>query len=187
VAGPASSSLQPVQLPSVSIAERGAVAVKATVPAAMRAMPFSTKALVKMIELCLEQVVGPRPIFAAGVQMKPADVVKPDFLLPALLITAAEMWNPVVVRKGGTGGFHLHLARDPSALLGFKVVEVHPSAPFLFFLPISHLFRTSLLSDDECCLDSVIQIFIRWLVKNKQEADAVDDLDVRVALSITDE
>lgn len=143
----------------------------------------NSKALMRMVEYCVAAVARDKPIFVAGVQVRPDDVADPQFLLPAILIAAADQWVPVVCGKGRKGGFHIKLKSNPDALLGLEVVEITPSAPFLFFIPVTHLIRSS-EQDGELGLDGAVVSFARWLSKNKLDAELVEDIDIRVALSV---
>lgn len=139
--------------------------------------------IVRMIEACVENVLGERRIFVAGVELRSHDVAGPSFMLPAILIAAAEAWAPVVVSRDGEGGFHVRLTPDPQALLGYRVSEVTPSASLLLFLPIVNLVRKSIEGSD-CNLDGAVDIFARWLKKNQLDAEIVEDIEIRVVASV---
>jgi hypothetical protein len=145
--------------------------------------------MIRFAELSIEHAVGGREIFVCGVGVTPFEVASPAFLLPALVICAAEAWTPVVISKGGKGGFLTALRNDRDALLGYRVASLTPAAPLLMFIPIVHLLRTLIKvrgegHHGEIDLDPMVAQFGRWLAKNKLDTSAISDVDVRVATSV---
>jgi len=140
------------------------------------------KSLVRMIEACVERALGGQGAWVAGVELSAADVAGPRFMLPALLIAAADKWAIPVVASKGKGGFLIRLSPDPESILGYRVSGIDPSAPLLLFLPIVNLVRRS-FSKGECDLNEMIEVFARFLRSNGLDSGAIDDVDVRVATS----
>jgi len=140
------------------------------------------KSLVRMIEACVERALGGQGAWVAGVELSAADVAGPRFMLPALLIAAADKWAIPVVASKGKGGFLIRLSPDPESILGYRVSGIAPSAPLLLFLPIVNLVRRS-FSKGECDLNEMIEVFARFLRTNGLDSGAIDDVDVRVATS----
>src|SRR3546814_12690363 len=74
--------------------------------------PVNDKALLRLTEMCVESALDGRPATVAGLDIRAADIADPAFLLPAILIAAAEEWAPVVASRGGQGGFLVRLTKD---------------------------------------------------------------------------
>lgn len=145
---------------------------------------IQVKYLEEMVDACVAGVAQGKPIYSAGCEVSTAFVSKSDSLLPALLISASELWSPVVV-KNGKGGFHFRLKSNPQALLGFEVSEITPSAPLVLFLPIVHLFQT-MFNDGEYIMDEAISVFARWVEKHGYDNAALEEIDLKIALSVID-
>src|SRR3546814_806252 len=120
-----------------------------------------------------------RPATVAGRDIRAADIADPAFLLPAILIAAAEDWAPGVASRGGQGGFLVRLAKDKEALLGYRVVSITPSAPLLLFIPVLNLIHRS-VTKGECVLDGAVALFARWLRESNLDEDLMDDTRVRI-------
>lgn len=144
--------------------------------------PLRLPLAIKLMEAVIENYANDRPIFAGGVQVRAVEVAQPDFLLPAILVSAAEQWAPVVVARKG-GGFHLRLRSNPAALLGMEVQEIDPSAPFLFFMPALNVLRAC-DRNEEIDLEPVIEEFSAWILKNKINAELSDDVDIKIAMRV---
>src|SRR3546814_14149269 len=112
--------------------------------------------------MCVESALDGRPATVAGLDIRAADIADPAFLLPAILIAAAEEWAPVVASRGGQGGFLVRLTKDKEALLGYRVVGITPSAPLLLFIPVLNPVHRS-VTKVECVLDGTVTRFARWL------------------------
>lgn len=138
--------------------------------------------IMRTIEACVERALNGRQSYVAGLEIEPADVAGPKFLLPALLVGAAKNWTLPVVASKGAGGFTVRLKRDEGAILGYRVSDIEISSPLLLFLPIVNLVRTSFVGS-ECSFDSVVEEFSRFLKDNRFNASGLDDLDVKVATS----
>ncbi len=143
---------------------------------------------IRMLEAVVEQAAGNRPIFATGVVLKPAEVVRADFLLPAMVLAASDAWTPVVARKKGQGGFRVRFRQDPSALTGYRVVDLEPSAPFLLMVPFARIVRDAVLrrpglglETEEVNLDAIIEQFARWVSQNGFDDSRMDDIDISIA------
>lgn len=138
--------------------------------------------IMRTIEACVERALAGRQCYVAGLEIEPADVAGPKFLLPALLVGAAKNWTLPVVASKGAGGFTVRLKRDEGAILGYRVSDIEISSPLLLFLPIVNLVRTSFVGS-ECSFDSVVDEFSKFLKDNRFNASGLDDLDVKVATS----
>lgn len=137
---------------------------------------------IRMTEACVERALAGRPVSVTGIEIGPADVAGSRFLLPAILVAAAQDWAVPVVASKGQGGFLIRLSSDPGAILGYRVSEIDASAPLLLFLPIVNLIRRSVVGG-ECRLDASVDAFCRFLTRNGLDAGAMEDVDVRVATS----
>jgi hypothetical protein len=139
--------------------------------------------LILLLRQAVETVAQSRPLFVAGVQVTPHAIVQPDFLLPALLMAAAEDWSPVVATHEGKGGFLVRLRSDPDAVTGYRVAALTPSTPFLMLLPIVDRLKRSLITEKgEFDLDGSVRQFMRWLTVHRFDTEMIADIDVRVAL-----
>ncbi|MFC4235997.1 hypothetical protein ACFOY8_12195 [Thalassospira xianhensis] len=162
----------------------GSQAIKEPVPDIKEDDP-----LILLIRNAVENRCQFDPIYVAGVQLSHVDVAAPDFLLPALLISAAEDWAPVVASNEGKGGFYVRLRTDPNALMGYKVVSISPATKFLLMMPI--IDKLSSAQKDrtneegvEYLLDDMVLQFTRWLAKHHFDTEFAVDIDVRVAFSV---
>jgi hypothetical protein len=144
---------------------------------------------VLLLRQVAETVAADRSIFVQGVVITPLELTEPGFLLPALLVAAAEDWAPVVVSAEGKGGFHLRLRSDPEAMLGYRLVALEQAAPLLLVLPIVDRIRRAVrrMPDgrEEIGMDDTVHRFVRWLEANRLDGSAIGDLDLRIALQIT--
>lgn len=139
-----------------------------------------------MLTACVRNIAQSRPIFSSGVEVDPSFVAGPDLLLPAVLVAAAESWTPVVVRAGGIGGFDIRLARDPQALIGFKVADVLTASPTTLFMPVAHLIHSTLTEDNEFMLDEIVNVYYRWAQKYDLENAELEAIDLNIALKAID-
>jgi len=147
-------------------------------PAPVEFPPLSPN-LLRLAEACVSKVLGDRSVWVASVEIDAKDVVSPGFMLPAILVHAAQDWTlPVVAKKGG--GFTVRLTPDPKSILGYKVSGIVLSSPVLLFLPIVNLVRRS-FSNGECVLDDSVRRFADFLVLNGLDSGIMGDVDVRVA------
>jgi hypothetical protein len=135
-----------------------------------------------------ETVAAGRSIFVQGVDITPMELTEPGFLLPALLVAAAEDWAPVVVSADGKGGFHVRLRSDPEAMLGYRLVALEQAAPLLLVLPVVDRIRRAVrrMPDgrEEIGMDETVQRFVRWLEANRLDGSAIGVLDLRIALQM---
>lgn len=136
--------------------------------------------LLRLAEACVSKVLAGRSVWVASVEIDAKDVVSPGFMLPAILVHAAQDWALPVVGSKGQGGFTMRLTPDPKSILGYKVSGVRLSSPVLLFLPIVNLVRRS-FSGGECVLDDTVRRFADFLTLNGLDAGIMGDVDVRVA------
>lgn len=143
---------------------------------------------VLLLRQVTEQICQNRRITISGMEIQAEEVVDPAFMLPALLVAAAQEWAPVVLRGQGKGGFHLRLRSDdrPICILGYRVAALELSAPLLLILPVVDLLRRAMRPGDEgaeeLCLDGAVLTFRKWLEANRFNTDAVSEIDVRMAI-----
>jgi len=138
------------------------------------------KDLLRMIEACVEKALGGKPAFVAGLEVSPGELIGPRFLLPALLVAAAQDWSIPVVASGGKGGFFIKLEKDDAAVLGYRVVGVAMSNPLLLCLPLVNLVRRSRRKGQHT-LDGAVESFVRFLRRNGLDTSTLGEVDVRVA------
>lgn len=143
--------------------------------------------LILLLRQAAETVVKDRQIYVAGVAITPTDLTSTDFLLPALLVAAAEDWAPVVASREGKGGFLVRLRTDAESILGYRVVALDPSAPLLMLLPvidrIGRFIRVH-KGVEEIAMDDTVDRFRIWLEVHRFDTSAVREIDLRVALGI---
>jgi len=138
--------------------------------------------VVRMTEACIDRALDGSYAWVAGIEIAAADVAGPRFLLPAILVAAAERWALPVAASGGKGGFEIGLVQDDGAVLGYRVTNIRASAPLLLFLPIVSLVKGS-FRKGECHLDDVVRSFARFLRRNGLNSSAIEDVDVRIVAS----
>jgi len=138
--------------------------------------------IMRTIEACVDHALGGRQSFVRGLEIDPADVAGPKFLLPALLLGAAKIWTLPVIASRGSGGFLVRMKRDEETILGYRVTDIEISSPLLLFLPVVNVVRTSFVGS-ECSFDLLVDDFSRFLRDNRYNASGIDDLDVKVATS----
>ena len=134
-----------------------------------------------MVAKCLDNIAAGKSIYSSGVDVEPRFISEANSLLPAVLVAASEYWTPVVAKQGGQGGFDIRLESDTNSLLGFKVVDVMPSAPMVLFMPINHLFR-KMINKDELIMDDIVSIFARWVAKYNLDDLELEEIDLKIAL-----
>ena len=159
------------------------ISVEPSMPALMLPDIAKDDPLMLLMQQTLETVVSGRPVFVAGVRVNVFDMVKLDFLLPAILVSAGLAWAPVVSSRSGKGGFYIRLRTDRKALLGYRVVGVNPATPLLLMVPVVDRVRR-MLQNEEFYLDGLILQFHRWLAENRYNTDALADYDVRMSLDM---
>ncbi len=147
--------------------------------------------ILMLLRQSAETAIRGLPIYVSGIIISSEELVRPNFLLPALLVAAAEDWGPVVASREGKGGFHLRLRTDPDAILGYDLVALEPSATLLLVLPVVHRIRKAIkwakksdgTGEEEIVgMDDTVHLFGRWLDKHKLNADGVGDVDMRIVL-----
>lgn len=146
------------------------------------APPQINPSLLRMIERCVERPLDGHDAWVCGVVVDASDIADPNFMLPALLIAAAEKWAIPVVASKGKGGFLVRLSPDSNAILGYRVSGLDVSSPLLLFLPIVNLIRRSRVGG-EFTLDAMVELFARFLKTNDLDSSAIADVEVRVATS----
>lgn len=132
---------------------------------------------VKMMRACAEKALAGRPAFLAGVDIDADDFASPSFLLPAILVSAAQKWIFPVVAKKGQGGFLIRMERDSKAVLGYKVNSVQFASPLLLFLPTVKAIKGS-IKNGECVMDGVVQEFSDYLDRNGLDNSDLVDVEV---------
>lgn len=151
-------------------------------------VPFITgdDPIILLLRQAAETVAAGRPIFVQGIEIDALELTEPDFLLPALLVAAAEDWAPVVVQRQGRGGFHMRLRTDRDSILGYRLVSIEPSAPLLLMLPVVDRIRRAArqMPDgrEEISMDETLRSFGRWLSANRLDAEMMEEIDMRIAL-----
>lgn len=158
----------------------GTYAASAFGPRDRMTSPFQR--LIAAIEMSLKHAVGDAPIVCYGHEMSVEDLVDPYYLLPALVIAAAEDWYLPTRRRTNGTGFSAELDEDPTSLLGYRLVNIRPAIPFTALAPIIATLRRS-KEGDEYVIDDIVHQFARWLKKNGMDARVLDDVEVRVATS----
>ena len=142
--------------------------------------------LVALLRQAAQNIAAQRPIFVQGIDIDPEEMTSPAFLLPALLVAAAQDWAPVVVSKEGRGGFLLRLRTDPNAILGYRVAALEPSAPLLLMLPVVDRIRRSAVinskGDEVLVMDETVDVFRRWLAENGLDTELIGEVDMRMAM-----
>ncbi len=138
-------------------------------------------AMMTMLKQAIHRIVGRSKMFAGGPEVDLDDLLMPEFLLPALLYSAAEHWTIPVASQKGRGGFVMEMAYDDSAVLMFKVTGLDVSSPVLFFLPVLDVIRRS-KRGGEFILDDCIERFGNFITENLS-SHLETSLEVRIATS----
>ncbi|MBO9428412.1 hypothetical protein [Sulfitobacter sp. R18_1] len=177
------------QIEEVEDAPVPPMAVTKPVRLPSRAQPFqlnmsSTKRVLhleRMIDTYLDALKRDRQLFSFGVEVESDFVTSSEGMLPALLIAASEEWTPVVVAAKGHAAFDIRMAKDPEALIGFRIVDVLVSTPSVLYMPLAHMLRKC-FDGEGYVLDSVIERFGRWVQKYDLENTEIDDIGMHIAL-----
>lgn len=142
-----------------------------------------------LVEHTLSVMFGDSEAVISGTTLSPADFADPRFLLPAVLVAAAEDWavtrhamRPNLRKPTGHPGFVLQMTPDPGALLGYRVDGVSPSTQFLVHGPVVSVIRRFRF-DGEFTFEDLVGQFARYLQKNGFDSSVVDDYEVRLATS----
>jgi len=145
--------------------------------------PRPLRRLVQLIERCLRAEFEDRPAVIETVEIPPQDLCDPRFMLPALLACAHEDLSLLKVQQPGSKApvkagmrpaFHLELAADPGAFLGYRVASVTPAHPFFVLDPVVVLARRYRYHD-EYLFDDMLGQFGRYLHKNGLDALVVEE------------
>jgi hypothetical protein len=127
-----------------------------------------------------------KSIVLTDVELGLDDVCDEDALLPALLAAAAIEWSPVVLRKGGVGGFCVFLGEDENGLTGYRVLGVKASSPSVLAVSVSHMlqiFSTEVHGKRIIHMEWVVRKFEAWLRANGMNARGARELQSRVVLT----
>lgn len=137
--------------------------------------------LMKMIEAAIAKVTEGKKILAGGPEVSVEEVVMPEFLLPAVLLAAAENWTMPVAAQKGKGGFVVHMKADDSAVLMFRVSHIEVSSPLLLMLPLVDVIRRS-KRGGEYVLDECITRFGNFITAHLTP-ELETSLELRIATS----
>jgi hypothetical protein len=137
--------------------------------------------LLAMIRGVIAKVTEGRKILAGGPEVSVEEVAMPEFLLPAVLLAAAENWTMPVAAKKGKGGFVVHMKADDSAVLMFRVSHIEVSSPLLLMLPLVDVIRRS-KRGNEYVLDECITRFGNFITSYLTR-DLQTSLELRIATS----
>lgn len=136
----------------------------------------------RMIRVSVEKALAGRKAWLAGVEIDEDDFAAPNFLLPALLVAAAQKWTAPVLAKKGQGGFKITMHRDRLAVLGYKVSSVDFASPLFLFVSVVDVIRRS-FRNGECVMDQVVQEFSDYLARNKLDNSDLEDLEANAAVN----
>jgi hypothetical protein len=137
--------------------------------------------LMTMIKGAITKVTEGKKIMAGGPEVSVEEVIMPEFLLPAILLAAAENWTLPVAAQKGKGGFIVHMKADDSAVLMFRVSHIEVSSPLLLMLPLIDVIRRS-KRGDEYVLDECITRFGNFITSHLTP-ELKTSLEVRIATS----
>jgi hypothetical protein len=137
--------------------------------------------LMTMIRGAIAKVTDGKKIFAGGPEVSVEEVAMPEFLLPAILLSAAENWTMPVAAQKGKGGFIVHMKADDSAVLMFRVSHIEVSSPLLLMLPLVDVIRRS-KRGGEYILDECITRFGNFITSHLTP-ELQTSLEVRIATS----
>lgn len=168
--------------------ERGAPGEEAVrkLAAAILAIPKPAKPvgisenILLVAESVVRKVLKEERAWLYGIDIGAKDIVGTHYLLPAVLVVAAQRWTPPVVAAGKQGGFTVSLKADKDAVLGYAVAGVDISNPVLLFLPIVDVLRRS-FRNGECWVDGLVEQFADYMEKQGHASD-IQDLEVRVVV-----
>lgn len=151
------------------------------IPRPVPALPISPNILL-VAETAVKKILNNEPAWLYGIDIGAKEIVSPYYLLPAILVAAAQKWAAPVVAAGKSGGFLVRLTPDKNAVLGFAATSLEISNPVLFFLPIVDLVRRS-YKGGECWMDDIVEDFSAYMVGRGYNSDSSADIEVRVATS----
>lgn len=137
--------------------------------------------ILKMLQASIAKVTDGKKIFAGGPEVSVEEVVMPEFLLPAILLAAAENWTLPVAAQKGKGGFIVHMKADDSAVLMFRVSHIEVSSPLLLMLPVVDVMRRS-KRGGEFILDECITRFGNFITSHLTP-ELETSLELRIATS----
>lgn len=174
-AASAETEITPSQMAAVLAAiEKGRKALR-------QRTPSINPQVLAVIEAAIMKVVGNKKILAGGSYVEPEEVASPEFLLPAVLLSALQTWAIPVAAAKGKGGFTMDIAADSSAVLMYKVTGIETSSPLLLFLPVVNIIRRQQRAG-EIVLDDCIERFGNFMTTNNLNPDFHQDMSMRIAL-----
>jgi hypothetical protein len=141
-----------------------------------RAGGDSMRKLLKAVESSLrsDSSLGKTKLQVMGLEVTIDDLVNPSFLLPVLALCACEDWALATRKKTNGTGFSLDLEFDPTAILGYRLINVRPAVPYVVIAPMlaaAHRCRRG----DAFVFDDLIRQFLRWAMKNGLDGDVLED------------
>lgn len=167
--------------PSVDIARyfAGAGAMRAVQAARGRGEGMAK--LLKAVESSLrsESSLGRTKLQVMGLDVAIEDLVNPSFLLPVLALAACEDWALATRKKTNGTGFSIDLEFDPTAILGYRLIDVRPAVPYVVIAPMlaaAHRCRRG----DAFVFDDLIRQFLRWAMKNGLDGDVLEDFKTQI-------
>jgi hypothetical protein len=131
--------------------------------------------ILTIIEAAARKVIGTTPIYTGGSSIEIEEIAGPEFLLPALLVSAMQTWAIPVAGRKGKGGFLIDLTPDSSAVLMYKVSGIETSSPLLLFLPVVNVLRRQKRAG-EFILDDCITRFGNFMTTNDLYPDFLRDM-----------
>ncbi len=143
----------------------------------------------RIIENVIEATAGGHPIIGYGMNFEAYDIADPRYFLPALLTAAHEDWSLVVsggARVGGRrshGGFAVSLEPDPTALVGYRVDSIRPSAIYMVLGAVVAAFKRCRTQAGEYHVTEVVEQFARFLDKKGLDATVIEDIDIKFLAS----
>ena len=137
-----------------------------------------------IVESVIEAARDHAPILCYGQVISAYDLADTTYLLPALVAAAHEDWSLVVgqPRPGRVtkGGFSVTFQPDPTALMGYRVENIRPSAIYMFIGPLVATFKRCREPNGEYNVTDLVDQFARFLEKKGIDATVVLDIEVRL-------
>ena len=93
-------------------------------------------------------------------------VVSPSYFLAPVAVAASEYTAAMLVRSQNKRGFFIHLKKDESALVGYRVASIYSSSPMLFYLTFVQVLRQFAAQKDPDFY-RFYESFERWLQRHK--------------------
>jgi hypothetical protein len=133
-----------------------------------------------LIRGSIAEVTDGKNIFACGIAVGTTEVASPDFLLPAILLAAAENLSVSANAKTGNGSFAFHMKADENALLTFKVSHIEVFSPRILMLSIMDVLHHS-ERGGEYILDDHITRFGDF-IRDELQVEPPTGLDIKIAM-----